>query len=138
MRSWPIGPRPGKVLSDFTLEGELIKEINLLISSPTFAIQIGVDGKGVVSQPAEIPARSGIWRVVGRSHLANATTIPSVFEVNTHSTDTIARAFWETPRGWCDTSARAQLLAWMERSEADLFPCRFETSIPLGSGLSSN
>lgn len=85
-----------------------------------------------------IASNSGVWRVAGRSHLADGTYVASVFEVNTDSTDAIARALWKTPMGWRDTSNRAGLLEAMERTDNDLFPCSFETSIPLGQDLSSH
>lgn len=48
----------------------------------------------------------GIWGMARHSHLPDGIAVASVFEVNTDSTDTIARACWNTPQGWCDTSDR--------------------------------
>ncbi|GAB5449257.1 hypothetical protein [Gymnodinialimonas sp.] len=118
-----------------TLDAEAVKQFNLLTASPTFAISVGADGVHRLKTPAVI--ETGLWLVGGTSHLPSGDTIASVFEVNADSTDAIARVYWQTPLGWCDTSARPQLLAWMGREDDTLFPCRFETSIPLAPGLSS-
>ena len=136
MRSWPIGQRPVKASSDVIDDDAFRKTLTLLFEAPTFAMQTREDGSGVVKSLPEIPAKSGIWLLAGVSHLANGAVMPSVFMVNTDGGDTITRVYWKTDAGWCDTSHRPALLDAMGMAEDAMFPCRFETTIPLGSGLS--
>lgn len=110
--------------------------LNLLKSSPNFAIRLGRgDDKPNVKQLSEIPKDDGLYWVFGMAMLKNGDSIPSVFEVDTDSGGSLTGAYFFIKGVWCHIGDKDEISNSLNYPLEDIFPFDWKYAIPLAEDI---
>lgn len=113
------------------VRGDLLKWINLLETSPDFALRVDPATQQVtVAKYARVPDADGLFWLFGTTVLACGQSLPSVLLVDTDSGGELCGAYWKTAKGWVDSQA-SDIKTVLGLSRDDLLPYDYATQIPL-------
>lgn len=113
------------------MDATLIQWLNLLKSSPNFAIRIDEkSGQGKMASPKIVPANDGEYWLHGETCLKNGTTLTSVFRVQTNSGGTLLGTYWDVDGKWMDATDDA-CFDRLGLTKSDAMPYDWSYTIPL-------